>query len=172
MSFNGVLAYPLLPPRIRSIAVRLYGMHIDCGVYAPPGVWVGSKRVTIGESPFVIYGCRFNTTSPISWRALQYRDGRSLHDRHSPSRQSCSACRPKLLGAGPGRQRGLGRDRAVVLLGVVIGDDVVVASGAVAVKDCSQTVCTRVYRRVAFAISILNSLMRRPSVACCAPCRP
>ena len=136
---NSILASSLVPPRVRSWSLRKYGMEIGDRVYVSPRVWFGSKRVALGDGTFVNYGCRFNTTAPISIgeRCAIGMDVVFITASHEigphERRAGVETAAPITVGSGVW----IGA-RAVLLPGVTIGDGVVIASGAVVTRDCAQ----------------------------------
>lgn len=136
---NTVIASPAVPPRLRSVLLRRYGMDIGKRAYISPTVWFGSRRVSIGDGSFINYGCRFNTSSPITIGARCdigtdvsfVTDSHEIRDHQR--RAGANTSQPIFVGDGVW----IGA-RAVILPGVKIGDGAVIAAGAVVTKDCTS----------------------------------
>jgi acetyltransferase-like isoleucine patch superfamily enzyme len=100
----------------------------------------GSAPVTIGESTFVNHGCSFEANAPIVI-------GRDCHiamevlfvtSDHAFEQGKGFSAQATYLGIRVGDRCWIGA-RATILPGVTIGDDVVVAAGAVVTKDCASS---------------------------------
>ena len=99
----------------------------------------GSAPVTIGPSTFVNHDCSFEANAPIVI-------GRDCHiamevlfvtSDHAFEQGKGFSSRASYAGIRVGDRCWIGA-RAIILPGVTIGDDVVVAAGAVVVKDCAS----------------------------------
>lgn len=136
---NSLFASPIVPPRARSMALRTYGMSIGDHVYVSPGVWFGSKRISLGTGTFVNYGCRFNTSAQVSIGpacaiGMDVLFITASHHIGPPTRRAGKETTAAIT-IGSGVWIGA---RAVILPGVTIGDGVVIASGAVVRHDCDS----------------------------------
>lgn len=116
--------------------MRLYGLNV-CGASISPGVWFGSKNVTIGRQTFINYGCMFNTSSAITIGencaiGMQVLFITGTHDLGGHHRRA-GEHRSEEIEIGNGVWIGA---RTTVLPGVSVGDGAVVAAGSVVVADC------------------------------------
>ncbi|MFE7416410.1 acyltransferase [Rhodococcus sp. NPDC057529] len=101
-----------------------------------PGVWFGSKRVSIGANTFINYGCMFNTSAPVSiGRNCDVGMGvlfvTSTHELGDPQKRAGRAL-VKPVSIGDGVWIGA---RAVILPGVRIASGSVIAAGAIVTDD-------------------------------------
>lgn len=133
---NSLIASALFPTPLRWRALRAYGLDVQRSRISP-GVWFGSKRVSIGEASFVNYGCMFNTAAQISIGAncdlaMQVVFATSSHEI-GPAERRAGAPTAAPIQIGDGSWIGA---RVVILPGVTIGPGTVVAAGSVVTRDC------------------------------------
>ena len=133
---NAVIASPLVPTRLRWLALRAVGMAVERSGIAS-GVWFGSTKVRVGRGTFIGQGCLFDTWAPITIGArcaiaMQVTFVTSSHELGGPEKRAGTmTTRPITVGDGVW----IGA-RATVLPGVTIGEGAVVAAGAVVTEDC------------------------------------
>ena len=125
--------------------VLRYWMYRQAGVEtATPNIFSGSvvhgrSPVRIGERTFINHGCYFEANAPITIGeecsiGMEVLVVTSSHPLDETGRFST---RSTYLPVTIGNRCWIGA-RAVLLPGVTIGDDVIVASGAVVTRDCAD----------------------------------
>ena len=135
---NGVGGFILTPRAVRYLLYRAAGLDIRTpGIY-PDCTFLGYGRVHIGKGSFINRECYFEAVDDISIGrdvavAMQVLFVTSTHPFGTDGRfDPVARGRPIRVGD----RCWLGA-RVTVLPGVTIGDDVVVAAGAVVTKDCA-----------------------------------
>jgi maltose O-acetyltransferase len=96
-----------------------------------PGVWFGSRRISIGDGTSINYGCMFNTTSAIRIGShcdigMQVTFVTSTHEIGT-HRQRAGAASSEEIKIGDGVWIGA---RVTILPGVTIDNGAVVAAGS------------------------------------------
>ena len=132
---NRWIASPLVPGALRWRALRSYGMQVEPSRISP-GVWFGSRRVSIGADTFISYGCMFNTTAPIRIGsncdiAMRVTFVTTSHVIGDASRRAGTPTAAPIT-VGDGTWIGAG---ATILPGVTLGAGSVIAAGAVVSKS-------------------------------------
>lgn len=133
---NGVAASGAIPPRLRYLIYRGYG--IDTRTWSiNPGTFFGGNRIQIGSGTFINYRCFFDNAAPI-YIGSACQIGMSVtiltgtHEVGGPERRAGDACAmPVHIGDGCW----LGA-RSLIMPGVTVGDGCVIAAGAVVIRDC------------------------------------
>lgn len=102
-----------------------------------PGVWFGSKNVSIGRQTFINYGCMFNTASAVIVGencaiGMDVLFITGTHDLGEHQRRAGDH-RSEEIRIGNGVWIGA---RTTILPGVSVGDGAVIAAGSVVVADC------------------------------------
>lgn len=116
--------------------LRFYGADVQNSKISP-GVWIGSKRISIGEGAFINTGCMLSTHAHIrigrrAYLAMRVTVSTSTHEIGSADgRAGKLIASPVVIGDGAW----IGAN-VTVLPGVTIGDGTVVAAGAVVTSDC------------------------------------
>jgi len=135
---NGIVGSTLVPRPLRWAAYRAAGAKVATGNIFPGLHLAGPARnLTIGTGTFVNIGCFIELVAPVRIGAdcqlgMQVLIATSHHESTVEGRISR---RPTPRPVTIGDRVWLGA-RAVVLPGVTIADDVVVAAGAVVARDC------------------------------------
>lgn len=133
---NGLLGTSLVPMGLRWRLYRLYGIDIDKSTIAA-GVWIGSKKISIGRGTFINTGCMFSTHSRITigvdcdlgMRVLIFTGSHEIGGSERRAGQFQS--HPVTIGDGAW----IGANVSI-LPGVTIGAGAVIATGAVVAGDC------------------------------------
>lgn len=131
---NGLLATALIPTALRWRFLRAAGVDVERSGIAPH-LWLGSRRVSIGEGTFINYGVRIDGQTTIGRNcAIGYEAFFccTTHELGAGSRRAAAAIRQPVV-VGDGSWVGA---RAMILPGVSIGEGCVIAAGAVVNKDC------------------------------------
>ncbi|MFN8076575.1 MAG: DapH/DapD/GlmU-related protein [Kineosporiaceae bacterium] len=133
---NAVAASPLCPRVLRWALLRAGGIRTSTPNIAPRCSFTGGAGTTIGAGTFVNVGCYFEATAPIVIGAdCQFGPEVMFVTSHHPSDEQGRVSRvPQPRGIVVGDRCWFGA-RVTVLPGVRIGDDVVVAAGAVVTRD-------------------------------------
>lgn len=137
LTFNTLLALPLVPARVRVAAFRLCGMRIGARTSVYPMCFFGGTDITIGADSFVSYKCVLDNLAPITigekcQLAMETMLCTSTHViGDSSMRSGARADAPIVVGDGCW----LGT-RVTVLPGVTIGSGCMIAAGAVVTSDC------------------------------------
>lgn len=133
---NTVVSSSLVPVPLRWRLLRAYGADVaPCTI--SPGVWIGSRRLTVGAGAFINTGCMFSTHAPITigpraYLAMRVTVSTSTHEvGPSGARAGALVTAPVTIGAGCW----IGAN-VTILPGVTIGDGTIVAAGAVVTRDC------------------------------------
>lgn len=133
---NTIISSPLVPVPLRWRLLRAYGAAVSQSKISP-GVWIGSRRLKIGEGAFVNTKCMLSTHAPITigrraYLAMGVTISTSSHEigAHG-ARAGRLVTAPVSIGEGCW----IGAN-VTVLPGVTIGSGTVVAAGAVVTKDC------------------------------------
>lgn len=133
---NTVVSSSLVPVPLRWRLLRAYGADVaPCTI--SPGVWIGSRRLTVGAGAFINTGCMFSTHAPITigpraYLAMRVMVSTSTHEMGpSGARAGALVTAPVTIGAGCW----IGAN-VTILPGVTIGDGTIVAAGAVVTRDC------------------------------------
>ncbi|WIM16893.1 MULTISPECIES: acyltransferase [unclassified Microbacterium] len=132
---NSVAGSVLCPRAVRYGILRVRGFDVRTANLSPKCTFTGSRDIRIGEGTFVNVGCYFEAVAPIRigrdcQLAMFVTVVTSFHDvgPAGVSKDRDSA------GVTIGDRCWLGAN-VTVLPGVTIGDDVVVAAGAVVTRD-------------------------------------
>lgn len=134
---NGIVASGLVPRPLRWRLLRWLGASVEKSAINP-GVWLGSRRLTVGRGSFINGGCRIDNNAAfvhIGARcsiAPEVLILTSTHEVGGPLERA-GRLRDAPVKIGDGVWIGA---RAVIHPGVTIGDGAVIAVGAVVVSDC------------------------------------
>lgn len=134
---NGVVASGLVPRPLRWRLLRRLGASVEKSAINS-GVWLGSRRLTVGRGTFINGGCRIDNNAEfvhIGARcslAPEVLILTATHEIGGPLERA-GRLRDAPVTIGDGVWIGA---RAVILPGVTIGDGAVIASGAVVSSDC------------------------------------
>ncbi|WP_369075807.1 DapH/DapD/GlmU-related protein [Rhodococcus pyridinivorans] len=136
--YNVVVASSLIPRPARWLLLRALGFDIGQSVISP-GVWFGSRKISIGAGTFINYGCRFNTSASIVIGkncdlGMDVLFVTSSHEIGPPERRA-GAATSSPISVGDGVWIGA---RAVLLPGVHIGNGAVIAAGSVVTRDVAE----------------------------------
>ena len=133
---NVAISSPLLPSRVRWLALRGAGFDVAKSRIMPRGFF-GGPNVRIGRGAFINYECFFDTYGHIDIGAYTYIGMRvtfvsSSHEVGPSSRRAgANKSAPIVVGAGCW----IGAS-STILPGVTIGEGTIIAAGAVVTKDC------------------------------------
>ena len=133
---NTIISSSLVPVPLRWRLLRAYGADVAHSRISP-GVWIGSKRLVIGEGAFINMGCMLSTHSPVTIGRRAYLGmgvtvSTSTHELGpSEARAGKLVTAPVLIGDGCW----IGAN-STILPGVTIGAGTVIAAGAVVTRDC------------------------------------
>ncbi len=135
---NRVAGSSAMPRMGRYVLYRAHGLPMRTPNVFSGCVFRGSEPVSIGAGTFVNHSCVFEANAPIeigrdSHIAMEVMFVTSDHDMQSDGGFAYYA---SYRGIKVGDRCWLGA-RVTVLPGVTIGDDVVVAAGAVVTSDCA-----------------------------------
>ncbi|GAB3598430.1 DapH/DapD/GlmU-related protein [Microbacterium tumbae] len=136
VTLNGIASWEIIPSRYRWRVLRAFGLDIDAATISP-GVWFGSKRVSIGRATFINRECMFSTHAPITigenvdigMRVSFITAGHEIGTERR--RAGAHVTAPIVVESGVWIGAG-----ATVLPGVTIGRGAVIAAGAVVTADC------------------------------------
>lgn len=135
---NAVLGSDLVPRPVRYAGYRALGMPTSTPNVLPGLRISGSRRrLSLGAGTFLNRDCFIEAVAPVTvGQGCQFGPQvmvlTSHHERLADGRIERKATpRPVVIG-----DRAWIGARAVILPGVTIGDDVVIAAGAVVTKDC------------------------------------
>ena len=137
---NGVLSHHLTPRLIRWLGYRMVGLRI-----AAPNIYPGLRlhgrlrTVEIGRGTFFNRECFIEAEGPVQiGRDCQFGPQVMIVTSHHPRTSGGAVSKtPERRGVRIGDRVWVGA-RALILPGVEIGDDVVIAAGAVVTKDCLE----------------------------------
>lgn len=134
---NTVISSSAFPRPLRPRALRAYGLDVGKARISP-GVWFGSRRVSIGDGTFVNYGCMFNTSAPIAIGrncdiAMRVTFVTSSHEVGPAARRAGKEATGAVK-VGDGVWIGAS---VTILPGVTIGPGTIIAAGAVVISDCA-----------------------------------
>jgi acetyltransferase-like isoleucine patch superfamily enzyme len=135
---NVIAGSDFMPRLARYLLYRANGIRTSTPNIFSGCRFRGKSPVTIGRSTFVNHGCSFEANAPIAigrdchiaMEVLFVTSDHAFEQGKGFSRQASYA------GIQVGDRCWIGA-RVTVLPGVTIGDDVVVAAGAVVAKDCA-----------------------------------
>ncbi|MBO9627074.1 MAG: hypothetical protein J7484_11960 [Microbacterium sp.] len=133
---NGVISSTLMPVPLRWRLLRAYGAAVErCNI--SPGVWIGSRRLSIGEGAFLNTGVMISTHAPVSigrntFLAMRVTITTSSHEI-GPSSKRAGKLTSAPVTIGDGCWIGAG---VTILPGVTIGNGTIIAAGAVVTADC------------------------------------
>lgn len=133
---NGILSSPLMPSPLRWRLLRAYGADVERSNISP-GVWIGSRRLRIGEGSFVNTGTMISTHAQVTigrrvFIAMRVLISTSSHEL-GPTEKRAGALTAAPVTIGDGCWIGA---NVTILPGVTIGAGTVVAAGAVVTADC------------------------------------
>ena len=136
LTFNGIVAWGIVPRGLRWRLLRLLGMDIAHSAISP-GVWFGSARVTIGQGTFVNRECMFSTHERITLGSnvdvgMRVTFITATHEVGPPSRRA-GLHKTAPITVGDGAWIGAG---VIILPGVMVGAGAIIAAGAVVTSDC------------------------------------
>jgi acetyltransferase-like isoleucine patch superfamily enzyme/O-antigen/teichoic acid export membrane protein len=134
---NRVAGSVLMPRMLRFVAYRAAGLDVRTPNVYPGCTFVGAGRVHLGEDTFVNRDCYFEAVSGISIGAGSAIGMQSMFvtSSHPFGPDGHFAWLAEGRSVRVGNRCWIGA-RVTVLPGVTIGDDVVVAAGAVVTRDC------------------------------------
>lgn len=137
---NSVAGSFATPRPARMLLYRLMGLNVATAAIFDRCIMVGSGPVSIGKGTFINRECYFEAVGPITIGTdtavgMQVAFVTSTHPFDEAGRFSAD---PEGLPVVIGDRCWIGA-RAMILPGVTIGDDVVVAAGAVVTKDCAAS---------------------------------
>lgn len=107
---NGVISSTLMPTPLRWRLLRAFGADVSpCTI--SPGVWLGSRRLSIGEGSFLNTGVLISTHAPVTigrgvFLAMRVTITTSSHEVGPPSKRAgalVSAPSPSATDAGSAR---------------------------------------------------------------------
>lgn len=134
---NVIVASSLVPRPLRWRLLRYLGASVDKSAINP-GVWLGSRRLTVGRGSFINGGCRIDNNAEFVHIGARCSIAPEVviltatHELGGPLERAGRVLdAPVTIGDGVW----IGA-RAVILPGVTIGDGVVIAAGAVVTSDC------------------------------------
>lgn len=134
---NALAASVMVPPPLRALTYRLYGIRIESWNIRAH-CWFTGNQVTISRAAFINHGCYFDEMAPITiGERCQVAPGvafiTSGHAIGEPSQRAGDIISaPIRVGAGCW----IGA-RAMLLSGVTVGEGCVIAAGAVVTSDCA-----------------------------------
>jgi acetyltransferase-like isoleucine patch superfamily enzyme len=135
---NSLAGSPLVPRALRYLMYRL-SPHSIRSPLVRPRVYITGTELSIAQGTAIAYGCYFEALVPVTI-------GHSGHfgpfvvvltSTHPVSRSGKIARRAELKPVTVGNHCFIGA-RAILTAGVTIGDGVVIAAGAVVVRDCLE----------------------------------
>ena len=134
---NGLVASPLLPPRVRWRALRALGLPVEKS-FVQARCFFGGKDVHVGEGTFINYDCFFDASAPITvgrnvrigMRCVFVTGTHALGG--AQKRAGSEVAQPIKIGDGAW----IGAN-ATILPDVIIGPGAVVAAGSVVTKSVS-----------------------------------
>lgn len=134
---NSIISSSLVPVPLRWRMLRAYGADVrPCRI--SPGVWIGSRRLTIGEGAYINTACMLSTHAPITigrraYLAMGVTVSTSTHEiGPAAARAGKLVTAPVTIGDGCW----IGAN-VTILPGVTIGAGTIIASGAVVTADCA-----------------------------------
>lgn len=133
---SGIFASVLIPSRIRWRLYKAYGLSVERSNISPH-VFIGSKRLSIGEGTFINRDCFFSTYAPITIGrdvsiAMRVVVSTSTHEI-GPSSRRAGQLQNEPVGIGDGCWIGA---NVTILPGVTIGAGCIIAAGATVTADC------------------------------------
>lgn len=136
---NSVAGSFATPRAARLVIYRLMGVNLETTAIFDRCTIVGPGPVSVGRGSFINRECYFEAVAPITIGAdtavaMQVAFVTSTHPFDDAGRFSSEPeGRPVVIG-----DRCWIGARAMILPGVTVGDDVVVAAGAVVTRDCAS----------------------------------
>jgi maltose O-acetyltransferase len=137
---NGIINGAWCPTRFRSWLLTMVGHEIHPTARVLPHVFLGSRRgLQLAEGAYINYGCFLDLCAPtimepysgLSYETMVITCTHEKADHSSPTAYGGLAPKPVRIGQGAW----VGA-RAVILPGVTIGANCIVAAGSVVVTDC------------------------------------
>ncbi|MFJ4221391.1 acyltransferase [Curtobacterium luteum] len=128
---NGVVASPLVPPRVRWRLLRACGLGAERS-FVQARCFFGGRRIRIGDGTFVNYGCFFDAAAPITigrdvrigMRCVFVTGSHAIGDHG----RRAGVAEARAITIGDGTWIGA---NVTVLPGVAIGAGAIVAAGSV-----------------------------------------
>lgn len=145
------------PDEVRALLERIWGQPLDVSVRMfPPFYTAFGKMTRVGKEVFVNFGCTFLDQGGITLedgvfigpgaKVLTEGHPEQPELRHTLQVQSVVICRKAWIGAG-----------AIILPGVTVGENAIVAAGAVVTKDVpDNTVVAGVPAKILRNIKVTN----------------
>jgi maltose O-acetyltransferase len=130
---------PLVPQSLRRRLLARGGVSLGRGVSGLERCWFESGQVALGAETYVNAGCWFEGAGriDIGTHCMFGPEVLVLTSTHRRNAGGAIARESSCEGVAIGDRCWIGA-RAVVLAGVTIGDDVVIAAGAVVTRDCES----------------------------------
>lgn len=134
---NTAIASTVVPNTSRVKVYRRAGITVGDDVRVCSGVWIDTKRLTVGSKSFINHDCRISNLAHVTIgervslasRVMITTEGHTMID---PERRAGPIVASPVF-IGDGTWIGAG---AFILPGVTIGAGCIIAAGAVVIKDC------------------------------------